>query len=1067
MSRVALVAIVFLFVSSMARAEPITARSLLEDPRAWKPLASDGVKFGVVVEPSRGGSPALRIDFDFTAGAGYGGVTLDLPMDLPENYEFASSVRGEGPANNLELKLVDPDGLNVWWVNRRAFEWPTERTQLVSRKRHFQFAWGPSGGKPLARLGKVELIIAANEGGRGTVWIDEFHFSPLPPEKPYTGTPVLSASSGTLGKRDLQSVLKGDGSPWIAGEDDAHPWLAVDFGQPRDPGGLLIQWTAEHAPADFDVETSNDGAKWTAVRRVRGATGLPSELALPDLDARWLRLAFTRSTGTPSPGVSRLQLLDYAIGASPNAFWRARAARASRGLYPRTLLNEQSFWTVIGQAGDDREALINEEGQVEVDRHGFSLEPFIIREGKFLTWADGKHQQSLREGWIPIPSVVRRHDGLELTITALAAGEPGASSLHVAYAVRNTSAAPARGKFVLAVRPIQVLPPWQDLNITGGWTAVRSIKVERDGLLVNEQKDPRRVVASPDFRAAAAAYDSGDPVEMLAAGDFPGGESIECPQSSASGLLPWEFDLAPAASKTFLICVPFHGIDAPADRPRDVAAFDALSAKVAADWRRRVEHVTFRLPEAARQFHDTIRATQAYILINHDGQGFQPGSRTYNRSWMRDGSMTSAAMLELGHDELVRAFIDWYAPFQFPSGKVPCVVDRRGADPVPEHDSNGQLIWLIANYYRYTGDLELVRRHFARVKATVAYIESLRSQRLTEEFGPTAAPRQEPGKQPVPGLAFRGLVPESISHEGYSAKPMHSFWDTLFILRGLKDAAYLAGVVNDVELERKWKRLTDEFRASIVESMRLVQSAHGIDYLPGCVELGDFDSTSSTILLWPVGEGDRFPRAWIDATFDRYWREFARRRDQSPTTWEAYTPYELRHAGTYVRLGQRDRAWAVLNWFFSHQRPPGWRHWAEVVWREPATPRMIGDMPHTWCGSDFLTSARAMFAYEDAAEKRLVVFAGVPDGWFADPDGVAFDGMRTEFGGLSASAKPDGPDRLVIRIEGTARPAGGFELPSPLARPIRSVRIDDREASVADGNRVRFTTLPAKIELQY
>ena len=34
-------------------------------------------------------------------------MILDLPIELPENYEFALNVRGEGPANNLELKLVD------------------------------------------------------------------------------------------------------------------------------------------------------------------------------------------------------------------------------------------------------------------------------------------------------------------------------------------------------------------------------------------------------------------------------------------------------------------------------------------------------------------------------------------------------------------------------------------------------------------------------------------------------------------------------------------------------------------------------------------------------------------------------------------------------------------------------------------------------------------------------------------------------------------------------------------------------------------------------------------------
>jgi hypothetical protein len=295
---------------------------------------------------------------------------------------------------------------------------------------------------------------------------------------------------------------------------------------------------------------------------------------------------------------------------------------------------------------------------------------------------------------------------------------------------------------------------------------------------------------------------------------------------------------------------------------------------------------------------------------------------------------------------------------------------------------------------------------------------------------------------------------------------MHSFWDTLFILRGLEDSVYLAEVVRENDLAQRWRRLTDDFRKSILSSIRLVHQAHGIDYLPGCVELGDFDSTSSTILLWPVEETDRFPRAWIDATFERYWREFTTRRDQSPQQWRAYTPYELRHVGTFVRVGRKDRAWEVLNWMMSHQRPAGWRHWAEVVHREPATPRMIGDMPHTWCGSDFLNAARAMFVYEDHGQQRLILFAGLPDAWFNDPGGVAFHNLQTEHGALSATVTPDRRDRLRIRIEGPARPPGGFELCSPMSRPIRSATVDGQPAAV-DGNRIHVGTIPANVEFNY
>jgi hypothetical protein len=390
-----LLGVVIAFFVNSTDDRAIQKTSLLEDPRAWETIASEGVQVRSSTERSAAGAPALRIDFDFTKGAGYGGVALARAIDLPENFELALTVRGQGPANNLELKLVDDTGLNVWWVNRRAFEWPAQSTPLSNRRRHFQFAWGPAGGeKPLTRIGRIELIIAANEGGRGTVWVEDLRFTPLEPERPYTGTPSASGTSG-----NARGVLADGGETWVAADDDAHPRLNVDFGQPRDIGGIVVHRPKGPLGVHFDVEASENGATWRTVRRVRFAGPLASWIALPDLQARWLRLSFDRTGGAPVPAVTKIEFLDPASGASPNALWRTRAARAPRGLYPRNLLDEQSFWTVVGVPGDARAALINEEGQVEVDKRAFSVEPFIVRaDGTLLTWNDAAHEQSLREG---------------------------------------------------------------------------------------------------------------------------------------------------------------------------------------------------------------------------------------------------------------------------------------------------------------------------------------------------------------------------------------------------------------------------------------------------------------------------------------------------------------------------------------------------------------------------------------------------------------------------------------------------------------------------------------------
>ena len=95
---------------------------------------------------------------------------------------------------------------------------------------------------------------------------------------------------------------------------------------------------------------------------------------------------------------------------------------------------------------------------------------------------------------------------------------------------------------------------------------------------------------------------------------------------------------------------------------------------------------------------------------------------------------------------------------------------------------------------------------------------------------------------------------------------------------------------------------------------------HGIDFLPGSVELGDFDPTSSAIALDPGGEGARLPPAALARTFERYWEEFECRR-RGDTTAEAYTAYEVRNAPALVLLGQKQRAVELLQWLIDDQRP--------------------------------------------------------------------------------------------------------------------------------------------------
>jgi len=714
-----------------------------------------------------------------------------------------------------------------------------------------------------------------------------------------------------------------------------------------------------------------------------------------------------------------------------NAVFEQRAKSVRRGLYPRGFSGEQSYWTIVGVDGGSRDsALISEDGAVEVARGGFSIEPFLIDRGKLVTWADVTTTQALRERYLPMPSVEWKKGDVTLTTTAFAQGAPGASQLVLAYRVGNDGDTPRDLTLMLAARPFQVNPPTQFLNAPGGIATIRDLRWDGSALVVNGTRKvvplqkPGEVIGSANMpRMLTERVDGGEAVEGLSLGPI----ARKRAPTGVGGALHDESGFAQGAL-LYPVRVPAHGHvdvglvvpvrqDDVIEAPRDVAAWLASHADaVAADWRAKLDRVDIRVPAEAQPIVDTMKSGVAQILISRDGPALQPGTRSYSRTWVRDGAMMLEGLLRTGHDDVARDFIRWYAPHQFSNGKVPCCVDARGSDPVPENDSHGELVFSVAELWRYTHDRATVESLYPHVRKAVAYMDTLR------------ASERQPSRLQGPDRALYGLMPASISHEGYSAKPMHSYWDDFWALKGYEDAADVAAALGHSDDQAAFGASRDQFRDDLHASIDAAVKAKGLTFIPGSAELGDFDATSTTIALSPGGEGARLPKALVDGTFEKYWQAFVARRD-AKIAWEDYTPYELRTIATFVRLGWRDRVNDLIAFFFADRRPAAWNQWAEVVGHDPRKPRFVGDMPHAWIASDYVRSALDLFAYDRDADQAMVLAAGVQPGWL-EGEGIAIRDLRTPYGRLGYTLKAhDG--KAVLTITQPIDPPGGLVLSLP------------------------------------
>lgn len=1033
----------------MVAAAPTVTLDDLTDLASWLPVASGLAKLALVPDVGPDGHAAMRMDFDFGDGGGFVVARRPVAVTMPEVWALAFTVRGDGPANRLELKLADPSGRNVWWYKRDAFALPAAWTPLRIRSREVEFAWGPAGGGALTELGALEIALAAGPGGRGSLWIADLRLDDLTVRT----RPSVRASSALPGHAADGIFDRPPPAGWRSARTAEPQWLAVDFGAEREYGGLTIDWEPGGRARAFTIATSADGAAWTTVHATTHANAPRSWVYMPGTSARHLRIDLTESVDGAGFGIAAIDVRPFEMSRSLQTFFKAVASEAPRGDYPRWLAGEQSYWTPIGVPDGETCALMNEGGLVELDRGTCSLAPFLSVDGRLVGWADATVTTELAEGYLPLPSSVWRTGDLTLRTTACALRDGGRPTLFVRYRVENGAAATRAVRLFAAIVPFQVTPPWQAFGALGGVRSIARLAGGADGAWIDAERTV--VPLTPATGFGAATFDQGNVVDALRGGDVPPVGEVTDGFGYASGALRFDLDVPSGGAREVYVAVPFGTSDPAAGVPTIATSGPDAFAQAAALWRAKLGGVTVRVAPRWQHWVDTMRTCVAHVLIERSGPALQPGPRRYTRAWVRDGAIMATALLRVGCTDEAVAFVRWYAGFQRADGFVPCAVDANGADWLVEHDSHGELVFAVAECFRATGDRTFLDALWPAVERALGQIETLRATRLG------AAWEQDDGKR-----ACRGLLPESASHEGYLAHPVHAYWDDFWAVRALADGAALAALRGDAATAARWRGLCEAFRADLRASIARVIATRGLAYVPGSVEWADFDPTATSNAVGLLGEADDLPRDVLAATFAEYLKGFRGRRDGT-TDWANYTAYEVRIIGALVYLGERASANELGEFLLADRRPRAWNQWPEISWRDPRSPGHIGDVPHAWIGAEYVLSFLAMLVHERPSDDALVVAAGIPFAWLADGDVVA-DGLRTRHGTLGFTLRQDGDDGVTIALRGdVAVPPGGIVLRPPLARPLAAVTVDGRPHDEFTGESATVRACPTEITLRY
>ena len=501
--------------------------------------------------------------------------------------------------------------------------------------------------------------------------------------------------------------------------------------------------------------------------------------------------------------------------------------------------------------------------------------------------------------------------------------------------------------------------------------------------------------ATEPGRAGAVSYsETGEDIgQVLRTGGFPSVTAVDDPSTWASGTASYPVSLAPGerwgTDASNWVQVQHSHLDwirRERGLPLDVADRAAFEQR----WLDLLP-ARFDLPDA--RFGEALQAQVVYAAMSSVGVEPRISPISYPLWWLRDGAY---ALIAAGKGGLT----EW-------SDRAVRSVARR--EPFggfgAEGDGAGELIWIMTEHAKMTGDDDFLRDVFPYIQRNAELIVRMRHTTVPI-FGKTEIRTPEMMFGPSADLICRpakdGLIVGRM--DGHFPRFWVNGWAYLGLRRAIEAGRRLGEDVS------AWESELADHKAAIERTM------------PGNFGENDRDYTGS---IWPTGYADPNDPE-VREVFEKFWHR-ERFPDGVHHPEPEWTYFEAGQAHNFMFLGQRDRTWVTIEHFLTNSTAPGLYTQHEGIGDENSslqwqrsrgwdlTPHVT---PHGWTSAELLLLLRDCLARE-TVDGALVIGSGIPESWLASD--FAVTGLPSHFGAIDFAWNA-GASTLTVS---TARPVPG------------------------------------------
>jgi len=376
------------------------------------------------------------------------------------------------------------------------------------------------------------------------------------------------------------------------------------------------------------------------------------------------------------------------------------------------------------------------------------------------------------------------------------------------------------------------------------------------------------------------------------------------------------------------------------------------------------------------EFTNSLNAQVAHLmmgLVNNETRPADPNN--YPLNWLRDGAYAIVALARAGQLESAKQLCRPFAEHDFFGGF--------GA----EADGPGLALWALEEVAAIARDKDFdhwLWPHVERKSGLILEMLSASEPLRKPYFGPI-----------VPAHTNRNdldLVCDA-AKDGLIAGRMDWQRPILFVnavsYRGLRSAAELAERLEKTTEANGWRDRASDLKQAWGKAFDSSEADNERTYICG---------------LYPT---------WVVSDKVTFQKKLADRRERSHDDEDRlkdkplWTYFNVAEAHQWLALGQPDKAWNDLRWFWNKQASPGLFTWWEGKGEENTFHRWeqargwvapLHVTPHYWTAAEMLLLQLDMLAFLDEScdEPSLVIGAGIPEDWLEFA--MSVKGLSTRLG---------------------------------------------------------------------